>query len=85
MILPRHVRSATPKIDRCPASRRAEAGDHFVENQQDSAPLRQRPQSGKEALGGRDDAHVAGNWLDDDRGYGPGVGVHSASTAARSL
>ena len=50
-----------------PAARDAEAGDHLVEDEQRPARVAQRPQRLEEAGGRRDDAHVAGDRLDEDR------------------
>ena len=46
----------------------AEAGDHLVEDEQRAARVAQHPQRLEEAGSRRDDAHVAGDRLDEDRG-----------------
>ena len=45
----------------------AEAGDHLVEDEQRAARVAERPQRLEEAGRRRDDAHVAGDRLDEDR------------------
>ena len=50
------------------AARDAEAGDHLVEDEQRAARVAEQPQRLEEAGRGRDDAHVAGHRLDEDRG-----------------
>ena len=50
------------------ARRRAKPGDHFVEDEQDAVAIADRAQALQEAVAGRDDPHVAGDRLDDDRG-----------------
>ncbi len=49
------------------AERHAEAGDDLVEDEHDAVRVAQVAQTLQEALGGRHDAHVAGDRLDDDR------------------
>ena len=46
----------------------AEAGDHLVEDEQRAARVAEQPQRLEEAGRRRDDAHVAGDRLDEDRG-----------------
>ena len=49
------------------AARDAEAGDHLVEDEQRAARRRRAPQRLEEARRRRDDAHVPGDRLDEDR------------------
>ena len=68
------------------AGRRAEAGDHLVEDQQDAVRVQRSRRPVEEAVGGRHDAHVAGDRLDDDGGDRcRRASASSASTDARSL
>ena len=50
------------------AARDAEARDHLVEDEQRARGVRQRAERVEEAGLGRDDAHVPGDRLDEDRG-----------------
>ena len=69
MILPRQVRSGVHRHTRLRAAGRgAEAGDHFVEDEQRAVRVAQLAQSAQEAVCWWHDAHVAGDRLDDERG-----------------
>ena len=65
------------------AARDAEAGDHLVEDEQRAGRVAQLPQRLEEAGLRRNDAHVARDRLDDDRGEPLPVARHRGSDRVR--
>ena len=68
MILPSTVRSGDAEALLRAASRDAEAGDDLVEDEECAALAGEAAKGLEEPVGGRDDAHVSGDRLDDDGG-----------------